>query len=467
VSDGNDQSDALMTSRRTVLGGLAAGLGALATGCRPHSSPPAPPPSGPLGAIDTFVVVMMENRSFDHLLGALALDRDYPGRAAVDGLRGGESNRDALGREVAVARRTDDIVVADLRPAWDRSHAAWNGGRNDGFARACKPHLAAEVMTYHDRTLAPLHYALADRYTVCDRWFASLLGPTWPNRMYLHAGTALGRRTNRLHLTGPRTVWEALAARGIEARCYFGGLISWYSMAFLGKTLAGRGALLPTGLGSFFRDARNGTLPPFSVVDPDFQINDLHPPCRLVFGEAFLASVVRALEESPQWRRSLLLVIYDEHGGFYDHVPPPRTVDPDPAFAQLGFRVPALAIGPTVRPGAVVSTQFDHTSVLATLRARFGIESLGPRMDAANDLSSVLDPPLVACAPRARGVDRLELRTDELLACASWSGGHEDMAAVVDSGRVPAGHFNAQSAEERVRAWLRVAQELDVVRVRG
>lgn len=455
-------------TRRAALQGLAA-AGVLA-GCRPPLAPPPPSPEASrlLAGIDTFVVVMMENRSFDHLLGALALDRAYPGRTQIDGVKGGESNRDIAGRLLPLQRRTTDIVAQDLRPAWDRSHTAWNGGRNDGFARATPRHLASEVMTYHDRELAPFHYALADQYTVCDRWFSSLLGPTWPNRFYLHAGTAGGRRTNDFRLTGtPRTVWQAMAARGLEARCYYAGLVSWYTMAYAGKQITGRGQLLPCGIERFFRDARRGTLPPFSMVDPDFQISDLHPPRRLVFGEAFLASVVRALEESPQWKRSLLLIVYDEHGGFYDHVPPPRTVDPDPAFAQLGFRVPAIVVGPQVRRGAVVSTQFDHTSVLSTLRARFGIESLGPRMDAAADLSSCIDPTAVEGEKRTQRFGALELRQDELLACAGWDGGHDDMEQALSSGRICSAHVDPRSVEERVRSWLRSAQELDVVRLRG
>jgi len=452
-------------TRRSALQGLAAG--ALVAGCRPVIAPrPTLEAQGLLADIDTFVVVMMENRSFDHLLGALALDPAYPARNQIDGLRGGETNPDAAGRPVLLERRALDIDAQDLRPSWDRSHVAWNGGRNDGFARASAH--THDVMTYHDRELAPFHYALADQYTVCDRWFSSLLGPTWPNRMYLHAGTACGRRTNRLYLSSsPRTVWEAMAARGLEARCYYAGLISWYSMAFAGKALTGRGHLLPTSLTRFFHDARKGTLPPFSVVDPDFQISDLHPPRRLVFGEAFLASVVRALEESPQWRRSLLLIMYDEHGGFYDHVPPPRAVDPDPAFAQLGFRVPAIVVGPTVRRGAGVSTTFDHTSVLATLRTRFGIDSLGPRMDAAADLSPCIDPQAADTEKRTRKFSALELRQDELLACAGWDGGHDDMEQALCSGRIAPGHVDGRDLEDRVRGWLRTAQELDVVRVRG
>jgi len=236
-------------TRRSALQGLAAG--ALVAGCRPVIAPrPTLEAQGLLADIDTFVVVMMENRSFDHLLGALALDPAYPARNQIDGLRGGETNPDAAGRPVLLERRALDIDAQDLRPSWDRSHVAWNGGRNDGFARASAH--THDVMTYHDRELAPFHYALADQYTVCDRWFSSLLGPTWPNRMYLHAGTACGRRTNRLYLSSsPRTVWEAMAARGLEARCYYAGLISWYSMAFAGKQLTGRGQLLPCGIERF------------------------------------------------------------------------------------------------------------------------------------------------------------------------------------------------------------------------
>jgi phospholipase C len=449
-------------TRRTALKVLGAGVGAAAARSA-HAAP-----RDLLAGIDNFVVVMLENRSFDHLFGALAFDRDYPGRLRVDGLRGGESNLGLDGRPVVAERRTCDIVATDLRPGWDRSHEAWSGGRNDGFVRAAPEHLGRDIMAYHDRTLAPYHYALADRYTVCDRWFASVLGSTWPNRFFLHAGTAGGRKGNQPFLLGgPRTVWEALAARGIPGRCYQGGLLAWYSMAFLGKSLTGRGKVLPLGIERFFRDARQGTLPAFSIIDPDFQINDLHPPRRLVFGEAFLASVVRALEESPQWGRSLLVITYDEHGGFFDHVPPPAAPEGHPEFRQLGFRVPALVVGPTVRRGAVVSTPFDHTSVLATLRTRFGIESLAPRMDAAQDLSPCIDPALVAEGPRTRDFPAFDLCASELHAACGWEGGHEEMALALQSGAVDPAHIDPRPLEERVRGWLRHAQELEVVRVRS
>ncbi len=471
--------------RRLVLKQLGAGLGVLAAGaCDPgpnYLGNPAPgvsrdaDASRALAGIDNIVVVMMENRSFDHLLGALAMDRDYPGREQVDGLRGDEANFDLQGRPVPLRRRTSDIVATDMSPRWTRSHGSWNGGLNDGFVRASPANLGPEVMTYHDREMAPIHYALADRYTVCDRWFASVMGPTWPNRFYLHAGTARGRKSNQpIVRAGPtRTVWEAMAASGHSARCYFAGVVSWHSMAYAGTELSGRGALVPSRIDEFFKDARNGTLPEFSIIDPDFQIADLHPPRRMVFGEAFLAAVVRALEESPQWRRMMLVITYDEHGGFFDHVAPPRTVDPVPDFAQLGFRVPAIVAGPGVRRGAVVSATLDHVSVLATLRARFGIESFGPRMDAAPDLSCCLDPALltVAALPRTRGMPTLDLSAAEIRACHGWQdrwdGGHQDMGDALACGDVPANHVDARPVAERLDAWLRVAQELEVLRVTG
>ena len=122
--------------------------------------------------------------------------------------------------------------------------------------------------------------------------------------------------------------------------------------------------------------------------------------------EAFLSNIHRALAASVHRPRALLVIVFDEHGGYYDHVPPPTVPDPNPDFRQIGFRVPAVVVGPQVRAGAVVSTPYDHVSILATLATRFGIASLGPRMDAAADLSACLDPDCAsAMAPAASAAD--------------------------------------------------------------
>ena len=145
--------------------------------------------------------------------------------------------------------------------------------------------------------------------------------------------------------------------------------------------------------------AANGTLPSVSIVDPGFfggGANDVHPDHDVRMGQALIASVVNALGASPQWGRCLLVISYDEHGGFFDHVAPPTTTDEREPFRQLGFRVPSLVIGPTVRRGEVVHTTFDHVSVISTLTRRFGLPALNDRVAAASDLSPCIAPQYLA-----------------------------------------------------------------------
>jgi phospholipase C len=229
---------------------------------------------------------------------------------------------------------------------------------------------------------------------------------------------------------------------------------------------SGESAVVPGQIEDFFQDARAGNLPNFSLIDPDFKINDAYPTRSPALCEAFVASVVRALAESPQWKRSLLLITFDEHGGYFDHVPPPTAPDVRPDFRQLGFRVPALAVGPTVWQGGLVSTPLEHVSVAATLRARFGIETLSPRMDAANDVSGCIDPGRIASpAPPPRDLPRVELEAARLL-----EGGPApscEIEEALNDRRIPSELVDPRSDDERVGSWLRLAQELDVVKVRG
>jgi phospholipase C len=414
------------------------------------------------------VVVMLENRSFDHLLGGLRLDSAYPGAAALDGLTGREANLNAHGQVVRVARMPGD-GRGSLIPAHDWSHVleTFNGGRNDRFVAVNRGPLESEVMTYLERDQLPYFHALADRFTVFDHWFASYMGQTWPNRYYLHATTSAGRRVNRpLGPTAPLSIWERMAERCRSTRNYAAGKVLWYSVAFPTRLFSGESAVVPGQIEDFFRDARAGNLPNFSIIDPDFTVNDAYPTRSLALCEAFVASLVRAISEGPQWKRSLLLILFDEHGGYFDHVPPPLVPDVRPEFRQLGFRVPALAVGPTVRRGEVVSTPMEHVSVAATLRARFGIETLSPRMDAAHDISDCIDPLRFADpAPPPHDLPRVELGARIADEAAGRSDNEMDEA--VRAGQVPAELVDRRSDEERITSWLRVAQELDVVRVRG
>jgi phospholipase C len=455
-------------TRRQVLKGMGAALGAAACGggaageppdgpppppdarppndARPPDAPPpdAPPPDAPppdagppdlcaetgtlspeelLAPIDTIVVLCMENRSFDHYLGSLLL---IEGRA-VDGLTGAELNLAPDGSSVGV-HLLEDFTPEDPPHGWDACHAQWNGGANDGFVIAHAGASQDDVMGYHIRGQLPTTYQLADEFALCERWHCSLLGPTWPNRFYLHGATSNGQQGNSPIFSGFTSIFQLLDDAGVSNRNYYHD-VAWCSGGYF--KLSGLATIE-----QFFDDAAAGTLPSFSIIDPQFfgaGANDDHPDHDIQLGQALIASIYAALAASPQWSRCLFVITYDEHGGFYDHVPPGVTTDDEPDFAQLGFRVPAIVAGPYVRPGCVVSTPFEHVSVISTLTRRFGLPSLNARAAATADLSSCISPSLVTAMPRLPprltpvpiSLARLRAR-----AAGGWQGGeHPELAA--------------------------------------
>ncbi len=345
-------------------------------------------PEDLLQSVDHFVVLMMENRSFDHYFGSLKL---VEGRE-VDGLDGTESNLDSSGNPYVVSPAISSVTLEDPPHSWNRSHAQWNDGANDGFVTEYEDRGApdlAEVMRYYVRDQLPVHYAMADNYVVCDRWFSSVMAGTWPNRFYLHLATARGRMSNDA-IEKTRSVFDALNDAGVSNKYYFSDLPTPFTY--------GAGASFPKVETEFFDDAANGTLPSFSMIDPVFGAlnmmgrNDDHPPADVNAGQAFIATIHNALAASPQWNKTMLIITYDEHGGFYDHVSPPTTTDELPEFRQLGFRVPTVIAGPMVKQGAIDSTMLDHVSVISTVTKRFGLEPLNTRVEDTNDFSSVIDP---------------------------------------------------------------------------
>jgi len=409
-------------SRRDALKGLGAAVGAAALGCgsdpsgvagpdapsdppdagqAPDGAPapdakPAPTAEQLLAGIDTFVVLCMENRSFDHYLGSLRL---LEGRMDIDGLTGTESNPAPNGAPVKV-HRLDNYTPADPPHNWTAVHRQWNDGANDGFVRSHAGRSQADVMGYYTRDHLPITYALADGGAICQRWFSSVLGPTWPNRYYLHGATSLGVKSN----TGARgfvPVFQRLTGAGKTHRNYQ-HLGAWATAAY------GKGDGNPP-IANFFQDAAAGKLPHFALIDPNWLMNDDHPSHDIRQGQALIASVVRAMAASPQWNKCMVIVTYDEHGGFYDHVPPPAVEDEFPEFGRLGFRVPSLVIGPTVRRSAAINTVFDHSSIIATLTKRFGLEPMGIRARNANDLSSCIDPGLLGTPQPAPPLPTLQI----------------------------------------------------------
>jgi phospholipase C len=411
-----------------------------------------------LAPIRTVVVLCMENRSFDHFLGSLLLMESR----LLDGLRGTEENPAPDGTRVA-SFKLDDFTPEDPPHTWDAAHQQWNMGMNDGFVVAHAGPSERDVMGYHVREQLPILYALADASAVCDRWFSSLLGPTWPNRFFLHGATSRGI-TENIPAVGFTSVFQLLKDAGIPAKNYYHD-IAWAAGGYF------KVDDLAT-IESFFQDAAAGLLPRFSIIDPQFfgaGANDDHPDHDVQLGQALIASVYNALAQSPHWGQCLFVITYDEHGGFFDHAPPPTTTDDDPRFAQLGFRVPSIVAGPFVRGGCTVSTTFDHVSVIRTLQTRFGIPSLNARAGAASDLSSCIDPALVRAArPRAPiTLPRLDVSMSRLRSRTDGKICHPELWEAAQRGLIPR-HLDRRSQGDAIT--LRVlanAERLGAVRLRG
>jgi phospholipase C len=358
--------------------------------------------------ITTFVYMMMENRTYDHVFGARKL-MGMPG----DGLTAGMTYPDLGGNQVPLFVPDTDArlcVPADPPHGWDASHEQWNNGAMDGFLRVHQEEHPGDLdaLQYLTRREMPVSWALADAYTTCDRWFASVMGPTLPNRAYWHAATSLGLKANQEVLDAfgsgipVPSIYNRLVDKGLEWRYYFGNLpvVSLianggpYHLDIGPSDGTGRVRRLGDpleGVGPFFKDCAEGNLPPVVYIDPTFGENDDHPPVHPILGQELIRSIYNALAASPQWKNIMLVITYDEHGGFFDHVAPPKTVDERPEFEQCGFRVPTIVAGPYVKQNYVSSVQYDHTSALKHLQTHFGLEPLNQRMNMANDLMDCID----------------------------------------------------------------------------
>jgi phospholipase C len=343
---------------------------------------PEPSRSG----IDHIVVVMMENRSFDHYLGWL------PG---ADGRQAGLTFTDATGATHATHHLTVPYGCGFNDP--DHSYAGgrveFNQGKCDGWLRAGRND--AFSIGYFKSADLGFHGHAARDWTVCDRYFAAILGPTFPNRIFQHAAQT-DRITNTFAISQTPTIWDRLAEKKVSHRYYFSDvpMIALWGTKHLD---------ISRRISHFYDDARKGDLPAVSFVEPGFLgeaiqglSEDEHPLADIRYGQAFLNRVYEAIVSSPNWERTVLVVNYDEWGGFFDHLPPPAGPDPRPDLGtdgtgQRGFRVPCIVISPRSRRGAVVSEVYDHTSVLKMIEWRHRLEPLTVRDKAARNLAEVLD----------------------------------------------------------------------------
>ena len=377
------------------------------------------------------VVLMLENQSFDRLLGFVRLD-DPSQR--LDGLTGEEtlplapgdrSQMVRLGRGTTPAlhvtdpnpgHQFEDISVQVFgqedvpdppTPTMDGFLANYARQLDDG--RAIGAERAAAALAGLDPSLAPVISTLARSFVVCDRWFSSVPGPTWPNRFFVHAATSNGyveSPTNLEQLAGflgrrfrLRTIFENLAAAGRTWTVYFGD----HAQAFGISSLHRYADTNFRRLEQFAADVAADALPSYAFLEPPYMdapgapAADQHPPHHLLDGERLIAQVYDTLRGTPAvWEKSLLVLLYDEHGGFFDHVPPPAAVPPDEAsasngkfgFDRLGVRVPALLISPWARKGWVDHQVYDHTSLLATVKTH--VSRLLMKLDARDRAQLVM-----------------------------------------------------------------------------
>jgi phospholipase C len=346
--------------------------------------------------IDTVVVLMMENRSFDHFFAWLADDERYVERGRR---RYGKRFR-VNGKQRQSFPAADGTIVptapllespGELNPYRGCGHLdpghQWTQGRaqRDGGFLAPDSGNDTFALGYYGADAMPFTAQLARQFTIFDRWHASILGPTYPNRAYLHSGQSGDYKSNTLPFaTGGyqwETIWERLANAGVTARYYWSDLPA---LALWGSRLNG----FQRRIDEYFADAQQGTLPQVTMVDPAFLTGnrtDDHPHADIRAGQRFVRDVFAAFAKSKHWRRGVFVLMYDEWGGFYDHVKPPVLPDDraNPVdtenFGQAGFRVPALIASPYARRGYVDHTLYDHTSVLRFLEWRFlGAPARGP-----------------------------------------------------------------------------------------
>jgi phospholipase C len=343
--------------------------------------------------IDTFVVLMMENRSFDHYLGWLP---------NADGRQAGLEFTDPDGRTFATHRLENDFqgcAFLDPDHSWDGGRTQLDSGRMDGFLRA---HSDTFSIGYYEEPDLAFTPHMAKAFTTFDRFFCSLLSSTYPNREYMHAGQSYGRIDNSLPfgVSGlgfpDSTIFNLLAAAHVQSRYFYTDIpVS----ALWGLPGLNRSSQVQT----YYEQAATGTLPPLSFVDPSFQgedsgtSGDEHPHGDVRVGQAFIADVVHAFMASPQWKRGALFVVYDEWGGFFDHVVPPRvpdlraSSDLEQDFGQMGFRIPAVVLSPYARRGHVDHSIYGFESILKMIRYRYGRPSLTPRDLYANNIAAAFD----------------------------------------------------------------------------
>jgi phospholipase C len=385
-----------------------AGLGGLATALpldtllsrAAEAQTQAPLPSPRNMPIDTFVVLMMENRSFDHYLGSFS---------GADGKNAGLSYPDANGGMHPTHRLAPDFQgcgFEDPNHGWEGARVEYDNGKLDGFYKASDEF----ALGYYLSRDLPFIPKVARAFTLYDRYFCSLLGPTWPNREYMHSAQSGGNKANgsvedavRAYLAGQglyewETIWDRLLQQGVSCAYYHA------DQPFIG-VFGKRFASITRPVAEYYADAAAGRLPRVAFVDPPFLdggggdglSGDEHPHGDIRIGQAFMSDVTHAFLSSPQFRRGAMFINYDEWGGFFDHVSPIFVPDDRASrnlnnnFGITGFRIPGVAISPYARRNHVSHMNVTHESILKLISYRFGLGSLNKRHRYASNVGLSFD----------------------------------------------------------------------------
>jgi phospholipase C len=407
----------------------------------PPSAPPPSTPQGNLSSVEHIVVLMLENRSFDHMLGFLytAEGNVSPSGAPFAGLTGEEGNPDQNGAPVVVGQAAASRPGLYFLPGADpgEGYVATNSQlfgqaeasgqpSNGGFVTnyfstlawesrdpswsVLSGTVADEIMVMFTPETLPVLSGLAKGFAVCDQWFSSVPTETLPNRAFAGAATSQGHMDDKATTVGSPSIFGLLSKNGTSWSVY-----GYESPPLTRQLFSDITEAEETHFGLFIdfqAAAAQGTLAAFSFLEPSWEStgNSQHPNYDVSLGEQLVHDVYYALRNGPAWASTLLVVTYDEHGGCYDHVPPPAgAVPPDASkgefgfdFTRFGVRVPTVLVSPLIQAGTVFRappgpTPFDHTSVLRTVEVRWGLPSLTARDAAAPDIGAVL----TLASPRA------------------------------------------------------------------
>ena len=374
--------------------------------------------------IDTFVVLMMENRSFDHYLGW---------RTDADGKNTGLQYPDKDGNLKPTYRLTPDYQGCghpDPDHGWEGGRWQMNGGRNDRFVTGNEEGTGSDEFAigfYLEEDL-PFMAPASKEFLLHDRFFCSIMASTYPNRHYMWGAQGGGVKNNEIPADTLGQQWETIFDRAISK----GVSATYFNSDLPFAALYGpRGVNWTRKVEEYYARCAGGSLPNISFVDPPFRDGgggngvsaDDHPHGDIRLGQAFMSDVVHAFMESPQWERGALFIVYDEWGGFFDHVAPPRVpddlqnvADPNEDWGQMGFRIPAITVSPYVRRGTVSHASLGFESILKLISYKFGLGHLNKRHRYAYNIGRTMewrrptmeppelpDPGTVATAPCSAG----------------------------------------------------------------